>query len=341
MSWPLTVAFCTDGGTTIGLGHLRRCVTLANALTKLGCLVHFSISEDADSARFLRQHGITSYVGEADAARFNAARMRSRWSADAVVIDSYVATNGVFTQVPPPKLVAIDDVGDRALPVDLVVNAGAHARALQYRLAARTRELFGPRYAILRDEFVQLPPRTVRDRIERVLVSVGGADPYQLSASLVDWIGEILPTSAIDLVVGPFFDDALVRSLMAKEREGHGGLRLHREPSEMAPLMTACDLAITGGGQITYELAASGTPALVVRIAPNQTGNLRGLASMKTLEWVGNSTDPDLKTKIVKALAALAQSPERRARMSTAGREIVDGLGASRIASAIVAMCCE
>ena len=107
----------------------------------------------------------------------------------------------------------------------------------------------------------------------------------------------------------------------------------------MRDLMLACDVAITGGGQTTYELAATGTPGLAIRLADNQTGNLRGLSAHGAIRWVGDATDGDLKNKLLDALQDLAENREKRTEMNRAGRRLVDGRGAKRVAQAIIKAC--
>lgn len=334
-----TVAFATNGDSHAGLGHLRRCVTLAHELEKLGLDVSFFVNEEPEAARFLRGNDIRTIDAQPDDRRFDTGYIRAISGAQVLVVDSYAADGRVFAQASPLRVVAVDDLADRELPVDLVTNGGAHADALCYRVAAHTRKLFGLDYALLRPEFAAAPARVVRDDVERVLVSVGGADRFRLSVRAIDWVRSATGATAIDVVIGPFFGAALIEELTERERDGHGAIRLYRDPPQMATLMTACDVAIAGGGQMTYELAATGTPAIAIRIAENQTGNLRVLASRSTLVWAGDAGDADLDERAAAALRALAASHARRLTMSAAGQTAVDGLGAARVAQAVAELC--
>jgi len=59
-----------------------------------------------------------------------------------------------------------------------------------------------------------------------------------------------------------------------RRRSMRGWPRLaSRGPQDVAPLMLAADMAVCGGGQTTSELAATGTPAIAIRLAENQTLN--------------------------------------------------------------------
>lgn len=104
----------------------------------------------------------------------------------------------------------------------------------------------------------------------------------------------------------------------------------------MRGLMLAADLALCGGGQTTYELAATGTPTIAVRTAENQTVNLKGLVTAGSLVWGGDVRDSDLESKVMHELKALADDASRRAVMSRQGRGLVDGQGASRVARTLL-----
>jgi spore coat polysaccharide biosynthesis predicted glycosyltransferase SpsG len=100
--------------------------------------------------------------------------------------------------------------------------------------------------------------------------------------------------------------------------------------------MLGADVAISGGGQTLYELAATGTPAVAIRLADNQTLNLRNLQAAGMLLWAGDAGDADLETMVTSALMVLAENRGRRTEMSRRGRALVDGRGAARVAAAVL-----
>ena len=97
---------------------------------------------------------------------------------EAFVVDSYHAEARLLAVLRRAALVvAIDDLADRPLAVDVVVNGAWHAERLAYRVEPETRRLLGPRYALLERAFAEAMPRAVSERVERVLVTLGGATP--------------------------------------------------------------------------------------------------------------------------------------------------------------------
>jgi len=331
------VVFRADAGPDIGLGHARRCLTLAGALRELGVESLFVFAGAARVREWLQASDFE--VLPVEPARDLAgtlAHCRVR-QVPVIVVDTPVREAGYLTGLTGAglRVVVIDDLADHELPVDLVVNPSAGAGRLRYRGAARTRFLLGASYALLRPAF-QAGARGIPERARRVLVTVGGGDPDDLTSRLVGWAAQALGAVEQDIVVGPFTTRS--RALRVAVDAAGGRVAIHEDPKDVASLMLSADVALCGGGQTTYELAATGTPAVAIRLADNQTLNLTALAEAGTLVWVGDAGDADLGARIGRALADLAADAERRARMSRQGQTLVDGRGAGRVAREIAAL---
>jgi UDP-2,4-diacetamido-2,4,6-trideoxy-beta-L-altropyranose hydrolase len=330
------VAFRADAGPDIGLGHARRCLTLAGALRELGVESLFVVAGDRRAREWFESSDFE--VVPIDPARDLPGTLEHcrTHQVRVIVVDSLLLGTAYLTALGGAglRVAVIDDLADHELPVDLVVNASAGAERLRYRGAPSTRFLLGPRYALLRPQFSQAGVRSVADRVRRILVTVGGGDPGDLTSRLVGWTSRALGAVEQDVVIGPF--SARSEALRASADEAGGRVVFHEDPKDLAALMLAADVALCGGGQTTYELAATGTPALAICLAENQTPSLTALAEAGTLAWIGDAGDADLETKIVAGLAGLFADRTCRERMNRTGRALVDGRGAVRVAHAVV-----
>ncbi|HYH07577.1 MAG TPA: glycosyltransferase [Thermoanaerobaculia bacterium] len=287
----------TAGGGSVGLGHIRRCLTLAAALRNRDVEIAFHVDGDA---ALIREAGFA--VEEIDA--------------DGVLFDTYGAREEHFRACAPRKTIVIDDVADRTLPVDLVVNTAPGAARFTYSDARG--KLLGARYALLRPEFANVPDRNTRDRIERVMVTLGGNDHGTLASAVVRATLEAAPHADLEVVVGPFFERVdLLRAL--------GERVVLLENANMREVMLRADVAVSAGGQTLFELAATGTPAVVVITAENQTHQAHDFAE------AGSVRLGDIATAF-----AQIREPRVREEMTRRGRALVDGRGAERVASAIV-----
>jgi UDP-2,4-diacetamido-2,4,6-trideoxy-beta-L-altropyranose hydrolase len=323
------VLFRTVGGETIGLGHVRRSLALADALRTLGTEARFAVAGDRRAVELIRSAGFEATLAAPALVGL------PPHDVHAVAVDDYGISAADLARLATGRMVAvIDDLADRALDVQLVVNGSAGASALRYRVGARTRLLLGPHFIPLRAEFGEPPARTVSGAVKRLLLTVGGGNPGAILERLMATARRALPDASIDVIVGPLATPA--ETLARTARICEGAIMLHEDPKDVRALMLGADLAISAGGQTLYELAATGTPTVGVRLADNQALNLRNLQAEGTLLSAGDAADADLETALTSALRTLAESRERRAEMSRRGRALVDGQGAARVAEALL-----
>lgn len=332
---PLNVVIRANGGEAIGLGHIRRCLTLAEALAQQGATVHFVTNNNQAALDTVRTIGFDALPVDLERDFEQTSDAIRRLQANVLVVDSYDIDADYLTRIRDSRniLVAVDDNADRRLPVDVVINGNAYAPSLMYEVLPETVLLLGARYAILRKEFRAARERRIHDQATKILITIGGSDPANLTPRLVEMVLAERADLQLDVVVGPFFHQTdPITEATADKREQ---IRVHHNPGDMRSLMVQADMAITGGGQTTYELAATGTPALAILTADNQQQNLKALDGWGTLIFAGSRDDGDLIEKLSSGFAMLVNDSERRSEMSRRGRELVDGLGAERLARAL------
>lgn len=350
-----TIVFRTDAGLHIGSGHVMRCLSLAAALRELGGRSHFvcrahdghlgALVEAQGHALHLLPRGAasaTDWLGidwESDSAQTLQAidGLRPDW----LVVDHYGLDARWEQRVGAAagRCLAIDDLADRLHDVTLLLDQNLQSHPGRYagRLGARTRTLLGPRYALLRPEFARLRagrPAARANGLRRVLAFAGGIDATDLLPKAVRaW--KQLATAArprLDLVIGADSPNlARLRVLCSEE----AGCTLHVQTDEMARLIAASDLMITAGGSVNWERCCLGVPALVCSTADNQRGNLRELARSRTAIGLGDARQLDEPT-LTTWLARLGSRPRLLQRMGERAARLVDGLGARRVALAML-----
>ena len=197
------VVLLPDAGPEIGLGHVSRCVALGRAAAE-GARVSFVVGKDAAATSLLRHAGLPIFplAGRVDSPA--ALERLPRLTADVVVVDSYRASAEFFASLrsAAAQVVAVDDLADRPLPVDVVVNGGAAAEALPYHRVAATCFLLGARYALLDPRYAEAPSRRAGDRASRVLVSLGGGRHEAHLLAALGAVDDALDGVAVDVAVG-------------------------------------------------------------------------------------------------------------------------------------------
>jgi UDP-2,4-diacetamido-2,4,6-trideoxy-beta-L-altropyranose hydrolase len=336
-----TLLIRADGSPQIGLGHVMRCLALAQAWQDRGgtaCFVRAGTADVFDERLAaegvgLRRIGcVTGSAEDADAARALAREL----NAAAVVLDGYHFNTAFQARLrgDAVKLLCVDDNAHAGEYVaDWVLNQNLHAEpALYARRAPHTRLLLGTQLALLRREFTRWRdwPRETPARIRRLLVTLGGSDPDNVTGTVIAAL-ERLSLSDLEVVVVVGGASLHYETLRASLRLP--GASLRRNVSDMPELMRWADLAVTAGGSTCWEAACLGLPLCSLVIVENQLASARRLASTGAAEVIepgGAGWDTD---KLAGVLNDLAHNSARRAQMTTVGRALVDGRGAERVAA--------
>ncbi|MFV3076213.1 UDP-2,4-diacetamido-2,4,6-trideoxy-beta-L-altropyranose hydrolase [Niveispirillum fermenti] len=332
-----------DASPAKGTGHVMRCLALAEALRAQGARAAFACMEITPAlAGRLRDEGIDLHLLDGDDATATLA-LGNRLDAAALVVDSYWLDAGWRRTVRPGfrAVLALDDLADTDLHADMVWNPASRAADLPYdRRAPGAGRLFGPAFLLLRAEIrraanASRPPPDQRDTI---LLTFGGSDPAGLTVPVVKRLAPALPPGVRLEVVAGGSNPALDCVTAACARHA-GRIALHVDSRRIGALMAGCGLAITAGGGTVAELAALATPCLLAIVADNQApagedARARGWAAV--IDGRGD------RAAAADAIATMALSlwadPARRLDLS---RRItmdgIDGLGADRVAAALLA----
>jgi spore coat polysaccharide biosynthesis predicted glycosyltransferase SpsG len=313
------IVVIANAGPDVGLGHLVRCLALTAAIESRGCQVDLWIPEHAEAEEFAKGEGIEPRMVPRKGEPLT--RMVEKASPGVVVVDSYDIDEDTIASLSNESSIAVlDELGDRCLPVDLVVNNNAYADDIEYPSAGQV--LRGPEYCMLRESFRKVPqPEPVE--ATTVLVTIGGADLQNSFGDLIRTVAESVPNRvSLVAVVGPYFevpDD--IRELAT----------FYVTPDSMPQLMSSADFAVSGGGQTMYELAACGTPPASVCLAADQVRNIDALSDRDFCIPVGSPTERGFEENLAEAVEKLATDDELRVRMARIGRRLVDGHGADRV----------
>lgn len=336
MSGP-SILFVADAGPEVGGGHVMRSLTLAQALAAEGAECRFAAGPAASAL-------LASFAPDMPKVRVSSAAPQDLTQAvagerfEAVVFDHYglSASDHEAMAKGRPALV-IDDLADRRLTADLVLDSGPARQAQDYDglVPATARLLLGPHYAPVRPGFVALREAALARRggpVERVLVSLGLTDLGAITARLADRLRPRIGGAALDVVLG-----AEAPSLAGLKRVARHDprLTLHVDSPDMPQLTGQADLAVGAPGSSAWERCVLGLPSLMVVLADNQRAAARALAEREAA-LVVDVHDPAFDDQFDRLFAKLVRDQDLRARLSQASAEVCDGLGAPRVAEAFL-----
>lgn len=342
MSPPVRVGIRCDAGRATGVGHLVRCVALAEELTRRGARVCFlGDLGDLDWAhRQLASRGLARHPAPATPAGLvDAAR---RLALDAVVIDSYLLppAHPAALRAAGVLVLAIVDGDPRGQDADVYVDQNLDAELSPVPLPAGAVRLAGLRYALLRDVVRRHRPGRARDGaagVPRVVCFFGGTDPYRAAPVLARlMVASGAPCDAV-LVAA---DDGIRAELLAVRPAAGQHIEVIGPTDDLPALLADADLAVSASGTSTWELLCLGLPAALVWVVDNQLLGYdrtvaRGLAAgLGRLGDLRDGGPPAQRATAV--LRGLLTDSDARAALAHRGWGTVDGRGVQRVADELL-----
>jgi len=363
----MEIAFRTDASLRIGSGHVMRCLTLAEALRQRGATCYFICREQPGNLLAqIRARGFAMVVlqgvptDNASVLQHSAPQhyewLGSTWEVDAeqtlaglkgarpdwLIVDHYALDRQWEGAVRHgcKALMVIDDLADRPHSCDLLLDPNLGRTTADYSglVSNDCTVLTGPRYALLRPEFVQwrahsLARHRTGTSLHHVMISMGGVDQENATSRVLQAVqhGNLLPQGcSITVVMGP--RAPWLRQVMNLTKTLPWRTDVAINVEDMARRMAASDLAIGAAGGTAWERCCLGLPTLLIVLAENQWPGARALHSVGAARLVGEPND--VGRRLGPELAALTQGDALH-RMSFIASTVTDGLGLSRLIEAL------
>ncbi|HOX08052.1 MAG TPA: hypothetical protein PK280_16760 [Planctomycetota bacterium] len=321
--------FFFDLGPKRGMGHLRRCEALAAELAGRGWQVA-GFCRDTDPGKDpTRDLAIDP--------RFPVSVRKPDLRADLVVVDSYLQPATAGLRSGGARLATYLD-WPQANPSDLIVDCNLGADPGAYAAdGCPGRVLAGPDYFPVRVALLK-PAATSRGRdrsgpVRRLLVTFGGSALRQLAERTVGELAAAGSALEIRVLVGTLANPGN-RLREAIRRLPRASLVSVGAGCDLGEHFAWADLAVSAAGLTKYELALFGVPAIILSIGDDQDKVAGKFAKAGTVRYLGRleKLDPGA---IGTAVSELAADGDARRLMCDAGRALVDGRGAARIADEI------
>lgn len=349
----------TDASREIGIGHVMRCIALAQAWKDQGGEATFIsyCESDAISGSIIQEgfnliaiehrhphpadlaQTLNVIKGKAPIELLSGAHsqpFRSSW----VVLDGYHFTPYYqkAIRLEGYRLLVVDDINH--LPwyhADILLNQNIHSKELDYHCDKDTTLALGSRYVLLRREF--LNHRNFKRRIPRrgrnILVTLGGADPDNVTLKIIEALKFVDdPKIECKIIVGPANPQQTI--LLQAITSTPSRFKLLMNPPKMPELMTWADLAVSAGGSTCWEMAYMGLPSCIVVLAENQkpvADILHHLGVSINLGWFADLNSEETLHRICN----LIDDRDLRQTMSSRGRSIIQGSGGKDVIDAMLA----
>lgn len=331
-----------DGNEKIGMGHLMRCLTIADAVREL-CKESNILFACADltSSEIVAKRGYqvkvlnTNYQDMELELPFwtKWSKMQKELTESIVfLVDSYFVSDLYLEELKQiGKVVLLDDMAKHTFPADIVINYNAFAREEQYLKLykdTQTKYFLGAAYVPIRQQFLNIDYQ-IKETAKNILITTGGSDYYNIAMQIIDRIYQ--KGKQYHIVIGAFHPYLQQWQQKAKEQQG---IYIYYYVTEMNKLMEKCDAAITAGGTTIYELALVGVPFICFSYAENQEALTEYIGKNQIAGYAGayHKNPKQTLENIEKSCFALFTNTKLRQQYFQKERQMIDGLGAKRLA---------
>lgn len=306
-----TIIFRADAGKSIGYGHFIRSLALAGYLKDdFECLfstfnptesepTQYQLNEIAKVCTYLPIHATSQD-------EFDRLFLEQITGKEIVVLDNYFFQTDYQRAIRDKgsKLVCIDDMHDRHMVADLVLTA-APLRASDFSLEPYSKFLGGIEHSLLRKPFLNLSKKlTPQTPPRKIVLAMGGADPYGLTNKILALLEEIDPTLEIAVIAG---DTVEVKA------EGVDHVKVYRRLSaeDIVKLFTWADLAILPSSTICVEAFACHLSVAAGWYVDNQEESYYHGVANRSYSPLGNFRDEPaiLKKSLEKVLKSIPIPP--------------------------------
>lgn len=353
----MRLLFRLDVSSKIGTGHLMRCLALAYESKRSGHINGFLLrdpneyavdvitsdghecfklaSPDFDQAPTETETNYRSWLSvsqQTDAC--DTLNVLSEFSPDWIIVDHYALDETWLSIVRTfdAKVLVIDDLGDRSLPCDILLdqNLGANPDKYKGKLHVNCGLLLGPSFALLRREFKDWRERSLDGRLDRhvenILITLGGVDSENYTLQILKEISksDCAMKCAFTVLVGGSYPHT--KKLHEFLQTSKLKVSVLSNVANMAQIMSESDLCIGAAGSTSWERCCLGLPTITFTIADNQIEIAEQLSQKKVAIF------SDLSNLIIDFERFFDVSGKELQRsLSTNSSQICDGLGVPRV----------
>ncbi|MFM9983978.1 MAG: UDP-2,4-diacetamido-2,4,6-trideoxy-beta-L-altropyranose hydrolase [Flavobacteriales bacterium] len=271
-----------DGGRTIGLGHVVRCLALADMLRD-NFEILFALQETSQEVySLILKDGFQIHVlpstqnFDQDLSSF----IQILQPENIVVLDGYEFRSAYQKRIKDIgyKLVSIDDLHAWHHYSDIVINHAGGVEEEEYDCEVYTQLLLGFDYALLRKEFLNYrSTKTPDNSLSNFFISMGAADENGNTMKFADALLHWQPADKIRLMVSSLNPQLDSIHSLQKQHPDKIELYTNIDAIDLIRIIEKTDLVICPASTIALETCSVGCLLMTGITAENQRSNLTGL----------------------------------------------------------------
>lgn len=288
------VAIYVNGNNKRGIGHIYRALELADEFYSKPD-IYYDLNQTDPIVFGRTTHNLIPVNGIAEL--FD----RCREEQYDTFINDILTTSidymiGLRSVLPNARIINFEDDGEGILKADLVFNA-------LYSEGDLPQVKAGEQYYISGKTFMFYEPIEIKERVEKVFISFGGADPQNYSDRLLEMISKSEYKDFRFVVVLGRAKQNVEDLLKYNDYEN---IEVLYDVPNMPELMTSCDIGVTSRGRTGYELCMLGIPSIAM--AQNQREEKHGFVSNENgFTYIGLNPDDEVIESNLKMYLGLSK----------------------------------
>ena len=320
----MKIGFLVDGGYILGLGHLSRCLSIANYLSKKNIDCIFITSNNSLEQKIKSEYHFYKKISSKNKLE-QLMEILKNDLIDILIIDSKsdFFKNKLHILKEYSKIVVIDNLvlGKEA---DLLILPGLKEQFNHF-----------PNNSLCGENFILLNPKLnslkYTQKNNSIFLSMGGSDKNNITELLVSSLVKTKFDFNLIIILGQFYKhEKKIRALIRNDSR----FQVLVNPPNLYSLMSECKLGIVSFGVTVYESAKAKLPLLVISHSNENDVTAKKLEKYGWYKYLGKF-DSIQYDEISKLIISTYTDHELLENMSKCG-EIIDGLGYKRVGENIL-----
>jgi len=326
-----------DGPIKRGMGHMMRCLSIANVLRKKRNVEILFITQGySEGLKKVLDAGYQVKEIPVDIGPKNELNLiinfLEEFKPHLIVVDMLDANPDFMKRVKELGviLLSVDDLGPGKNYSDILIyNFAKNPK----NHSLKQRCYFGPSYMPLNEKIKEVHGKKIRKVGKNILVSFGASDPSSLTLKTIKALDKSDQNYNVTVIIGPVFSQNEKLEKIVRKTKKKYNLKFNVGQQEFIELLQKSDIAITSGGGTVYELAGTGTPGIVLCQNEHENTNVFEEYGIVIKLGLGKLVT---EKKILSTVESLSKNKNLRRKMSIKGKKLVDGKGAERVVNIIL-----
>ena len=322
----MKVAFRVDGSTRLGLGHIRRCLSIADYLRRKKVISFFIISNNLTENLIQSNNYKVFHISTSSNEGKQIQQILSDEKCTILVIDSKRSSiKQIFNQLKKNIKIILIDNSKFIKYANFTILPG-----LESSLNHKHKNLLtGSKYVILGSN---IKPKNKSIRKSHIFFSAGASDRYNITEKFIHAFRKSKFDFKLLVAIGKFYKHTeKLQSIIKNDKR----IDLVIGQSNLVTLMSKCSLGVVTYGITAFEAAFAGLPIFILAHSNENVISAKKVAKYGWCKYVGKYDEINYNY-VVKTIVHFSKDLKNLKSMSLAGKKFIDGNGAQRVANLIL-----